>query len=161
MRDDINPETFWQQYAELKIEENWLEQKRVKKLQEQYYTKTDEELMSLASQWHDTNTGLIWQRYCIGQHWQNGDSTGDAKLLSRKEVLKLLEQLKDTSWRLPSLEELKTLTLSKKVGYVTKNGFDFYDKIQTRFAQHWITRSYNHEKLKNINNNPIYYLYFF
>lgn len=140
LRDDINPETFWQQYAELKIEENWLEQKRVKILQEQFRPKTDEELMSLASQWHDTNTGLIWQRCCIGQHWQNGDSTGDAKLLSWKEVLKLLEQLKDTSWRLPSLEELKTLTLSKKVGYVTKNGFDFYEKIQTSFAQ-WITPS--------------------
>jgi hypothetical protein len=137
--EGINPETFWQQYAELEAEEKRLEEARVKALQEQFQPKTDEELMSLASQWHDPETGLIWQQCCIGQQWQDGDAVGGSILLYWQEVQQLLEQPEHVGWRLPSLEELQTLHLSKRVGYITKEGIAFYDKKQRRIENHWFT----------------------
>lgn len=139
LREEINPDTFWQQYAELEAEEKRLEEARVKVLQEQFQPKTHEELMSLASQWHDPETGLIWQQCCIGQQWQDGEAVGGSMLLYWQEVQQLLEQPEHVGWRLPSLEELQTLHLSKRVGYITKEGITFYDKKQRRIERHWFT----------------------
>jgi len=139
LREEINPETFWQQYAVLEAEEKRLEEARVKALQAQFQPKTHEELMSLASQWHDTETDLIWQRCCIGQQWQEGDAVGGSILFYWQEVQQLLEQPEHTGWRLPSLEELTTLHLSKKVGYITQKGIDFYERKQRSIERHWFT----------------------
>ncbi|MBK9187137.1 MAG: hypothetical protein IPM78_13200 [Moraxellaceae bacterium] len=35
-------------------------------------------------------------------------------------------------------EDLITLTL-KPIGYITKNGFDYYDEVKRSFIMHWIT----------------------
>ena len=139
LREDIDPQTYHKKMAELKKQEQQAEAIRVNALQAQFNPKTPEELMNLASQWHDPKTHLIWQRCCIGQQWRNGEVIGNSQKLSWKEVLKLLEEPKHTGWRLPSLDELKTLRFTKRIGYITKNGFDYFELTQTNFYQ-WIVR---------------------
>jgi|GEM_PF-1094315 len=138
LEEEINPETFWQQYALLKEEEKRLEEDRIQQLITQFKLNPDEELIPVSDQWYDSQTNLIWQRCCIGQHWQNGQIAGKAELLSWDEKETYLERFKDTGWRLPTRAELQGLSFSRNVGYITKNGFGFYDQIECSFGQHWI-----------------------
>jgi len=137
LREDINPETYWQKITELEQEELHLEEKRLLVLQEKFKPQTTEELTQLASQYYDTKTNLVWQRCCIGQTWLNGKVTGNPLLLSWPEVQKKLAEVKAEGWRLPTLEELKTLKFSHRIGYITKDGFAFYEKQEVSFT-HWI-----------------------
>jgi len=138
LREDINPATCWQQFAQLEKEEQRLEATRLNALQRQYNPQTSEELMSLASQFYDAKTHLIWQRCCVGQQWVDGKVTGNPQLLSWDEVQKILAQESDKGWRLPTFEELKTLIITTRIGYITKEGFDFYEIQTRRFSDHWI-----------------------
>lgn len=136
--EEINPETFWQQYPLLKEEEKRLEADRIQQLITQFKLNPDEELIPVSDQWYDSQTNLIWQRCCIGQHWQNGQIAGKAELLSWNEKEAYLERFKDSGWRLPTRQELTNLSFIKKVGYITKKGFDFYEQAQVSFSEHWI-----------------------
>jgi hypothetical protein len=138
LREDINPATCWQQFAQLEKEEQRLEAARLNALQRQYNPQTSEELMSLASQFYDAKTNLTWQRCCVGQQWVDGKVTGNPQLLSWDEVQKKLAQESDKGWRLPTFEELKTLIITTRIGYITKEGFDFYEIQERRFSDHWI-----------------------
>jgi len=136
--EDINPDTFWQQYALLKEAEKRLEEDRVQQFITQFKLNPDEELIPVSDQWYDSQTNLIWQRCCMGEHWQDAQLTGKAELMSWDEKEAYLERFKDTGWRLPTKQELEGLAISKKVGYITKVGFNFYDQIEKKFAEHWI-----------------------
>jgi hypothetical protein len=138
LEEDINPETFWQQYALLKEEEKRLEEDRIRQLITQFKLNPDEELIPVSDQWYDAKTNLIWQRCSMGEHWQNGQITGMAELMNWDEKEAYLERFKDTGWRLPTRAELQGLSFSRKVGYITKNSFGFYDQIECSFGQHWI-----------------------
>jgi len=157
LREDINPQTYRQKIAKLKKQEQQAEAIRVNALQAQFNPQTPEELMNLASQWHDPKTHLIWRRCRIGQQWHNGEVIGNPQKLSWKEVLKLLEEIKYTGWRLPSLDELKTLRFTKRIGYITQNGFDYFELTQTTFGQ-WIVRLEEPliVRVKNVDNPTIY-----
>jgi len=139
LEEEINPETFWQQYALLKEEEKRLDKDRVQQLITQFKLNPDEELIPVSDQWYDSQTNLIWQRCCMGEHWQDAQLTGKAELMSWDEKEAYLERFKGTGWRLPSFQELITLTLKKPIGYVTKDGFDYYDEVKRSFIMHWIT----------------------
>jgi hypothetical protein len=158
LREDINPETCWQQFAQLQQEEQRLEAARLNALQRQYNPQTSEELMSLASQFYDAKTNLIWQRCCVGQQWVDGKVTGNPQLLSWDEVQKTLAQESDKGWRLPTFEEVKTLIITTRIGYITKEGFDFYEIKERSFADHWGIRLEDICTIfvKNIENPTIY-----
>ena len=139
LREDINPETCWQQFAQLQQEEQRREEARLNALQRQYNPQTSEELMGLASQFYDAKTHLIWQRCCVGQQWVNGKVIGYPQLLSWDEVQKILAQESDKGWRLPTFEELKTLIFTSRIGCISKEGFDFYEIQERRFSELWIS----------------------
>ncbi|MBK9187142.1 MAG: hypothetical protein IPM78_13230 [Moraxellaceae bacterium] len=76
-------------------------------------------MIPVSDQWYDAKTNLIWQRCCMGQHWQNGQVVGKEKLFNESEKQELLEQFKDSGWRLPIKSEQRFVLL-RKVGYITK-----------------------------------------
>ncbi|MBK9186460.1 MAG: DUF1566 domain-containing protein [Moraxellaceae bacterium] len=123
----------------LKEEEKRLEEDRIRQLITQFKLNPDEELIPVSDQWYDANTNLIWQRCSMGEHWQNGQITGMAELMNWDEKEAYLERFKDTGWRLPQYQELITLSFPEYVGYITKNGYEFYEKIHTNFYNSWIT----------------------
>jgi tetratricopeptide (TPR) repeat protein len=58
----------------------------------------------------DTVTSLIWMRCSVGQEWDGGSCTGEAKTFTWEEIKDIrLEFAGYTDWRLPSIEELRTL----------------------------------------------------
>lgn len=158
LREDINPATCWQQFAQLEKEEQRLEAARLNALQLQFNPQTSEELMSLASQFYDAKTHLIWQQCCVGQQWVDGKVTGNPQLLSWDEVQKILAQESDKGWRLPTFEEFKTLIITTRIGCIIKEGFDFYEIQERIFADHWGMRLEDICTIfvKNIENPTIY-----
>lgn len=111
LREEINPDTFFKEFASIKLEEQRLEAARVKAIQDHFNPKTDEELMALAAQWQDPNTGLIWQRCCVGQHWEDGKVVGTAKLMKWKDAKLVTKKVKGFDWRIPTGDELKMMML--------------------------------------------------
>jgi hypothetical protein len=64
----------------------------------------------------DTKTGLIWLRFAHGQLWKNNTVMGDAETVNWNDAFELAEQFNQQGgyagyrdWRLPTIEELKTL----------------------------------------------------
>ena len=70
--------------------------------------------------WIDQSTGLMWSRINIGQKWLNGECYGEASALDWKqaqESCKIFNLAGFRDWRLPSIEELRTLVQQNKAGY--------------------------------------------
>ena len=62
--------------------------------------------------WVDPKTGLMWARISIGQEWENGECLGRAKeltLAAAKKSCQIFRLAGYKDWRLPTIEELKTL----------------------------------------------------
>ncbi len=64
----------------------------------------------------DTETGLIWLRFAYGQTWLNNTAVGKAKEVCWEDAFHNAEQFNQqggyadyASWRLPTVNELKTL----------------------------------------------------
>ena len=64
----------------------------------------------------DTETGLMWLRFSHGQTWENDTAINRAKGENRSAAFKIAKQFNAkggyagySDWRLPSIEELKTL----------------------------------------------------
>ncbi len=63
----------------------------------------------------DTETGLMWLRFAHGQRWENGTVAGNAEKVNWNDAMKIpqkfnrqgYEGYKD--WRVPNIDELKTL----------------------------------------------------
>jgi hypothetical protein len=58
----------------------------------------------------------MWLRFAHGQQWKNGTAVGDAKRLTWDEALKIHDTFNQqggyagyNDWRIPNIEELKTL----------------------------------------------------
>ena len=67
----------------------------------------------------DTKTGLTWCRYLVGQQWLNGDAFGAAERMNWDEAMRAATSFNTKvfagfiNWRLPSIDELKNLTIEK------------------------------------------------
>lgn len=71
------------------------------------------------STWIDPTTGLMWSKISLGQTWENNQSVGEASLMNWQQVHKVIETVSLAGfhdWRLPILDELKTLALDRE-GY--------------------------------------------
>lgn len=156
LREEINPDTFEYQYALLKEEEKRLEENRIQELITQFQLNLEQEVIPVSDQWYDSKLNLIWQRCFMGEQWQDGQLTGKAELLNWDEMNAYLAQFRNTGWRLPTRRELLELTFTKKIGYVTKQGFDFYVQNEQDFLKHWV-QPYNINSL-DIKKDEIHVL---
>ncbi len=149
LREEINPDTFEQQYALVQKEEQHLEENRIRHLIATFNLNPTEELIPVSEQWFIPETNLICQRCCMGQNWKNGRIAGQQTIFKKNDVQLLLEKMKDSGWRLPTYHELIGLSFIKKVGYVTKHGIDFYEQNEQTFLMHWIQpHNLNHPDIK-------------
>ncbi len=60
----------------------------------------------------DTRTHLTWCRYLVGQSWENGNVSGEAKQMHYQETweyIELLNKNDEIEWRLPTIIELHTI----------------------------------------------------
>lgn len=81
----------------------------------------------------DTETGLMWLRFPYGKTWQNNTVIGDAKKVDWTTAFEVAKQFNEkggyadfTDWRLPTIDELKTLIdkeNSIKGHYIDRNVF--------------------------------------
>lgn len=55
----------------------------------------------------DSRSGLVWQRCSVGQTWHEPRCTGPARTVNHTEALAVAAS--QAGWRLPSVDELKTL----------------------------------------------------
>ncbi len=53
----------------------------------------------------DTKTGLLWQRCTYGERWNGTGCSGEPQAMDWQTAM----QLKNNGWRLPTIEELKTI----------------------------------------------------
>ncbi|MEI7796106.1 MAG: DUF1566 domain-containing protein [Methylococcaceae bacterium] len=71
----------------------------------------------------DTETGLMWLRFAHGQRWKNGTVEGDTQKLNWDDAMKIPDTFNQkegyagyNDWRVPNIEELKTIVLGETVG---------------------------------------------
>ena len=71
--------------------------------------------------WTDLRTGLMWCRFSIGQQWINGKGIGEAAtsidFSLAEDVCKSFRLAGFNDWRLPTIDELKTLMIVGEAGY--------------------------------------------
>ena len=160
-------EWFVDSLRKLDVEDFFEEQKRLKeevKLKEQQYQdtikehlkkKTPSELMNLG-EWYDAETNLIWQRYCLGQAWQNGNISGQGSQMTWTKAVELtsVREIKDFGWRLPTEKELASLMLADKEGYKTEQGILFCPKEEGQYATFWTSTT---EKNSDNANVVVFY----
>lgn len=81
----------------------------------------DEQLLA-QGQWRDPKTNLIWMRCSLGQEWMGEKCSGEGEVMywdDAKKVDKGLSYSGITGWRLPTINELKTLMNKDKSGYAS------------------------------------------
>ena len=89
--------------------------------------------------WIDKRTKLMWSRFCLGQEWINGKVSGNASKFNFDEANQVVKKLTLTDfedWRIPTIDELKTLILSDKAGFDCPNGVLFQPK-QDEWGYFW------------------------
>jgi hypothetical protein len=129
LREIIDPDLFFKDFACLKAEKKRVEDLRVQEIQAHFNPKNHDELMALASQWQDPDTGLIWQRHCLGQHWQDGQVVGTARVLKWKAAQDAVKKIKGFAWRIPTVDELETM-MSNQMTSITEEMSVFGKKDQ-------------------------------
>ena len=83
----------------------------------------------------DTETGLMWLRFAHGQRWENGTVVGDLKKMEWNEGMKLPNTFNrqgyggHKDWRVPNIDELKTLIKINKNKLIEKNRWVSEKKI--------------------------------
>ena len=78
----------------------------------------DEQLLA-QGQWRDPKTNLVWMRCSLGQTWDGKMCTGEAKKIDWDDAMKVGKGLNYggvTGWRLPTIDELKTIMIEGKAG---------------------------------------------
>ena len=89
--------------------------------------------------WIDHNTNLMWARISLGQGWEKGMKVGDAQKFEWASAQNECQNFKlagYTDWRMPTINELKTLMTKDKAGY------NCHSKILLKpqsgeFGQYW------------------------
>ena len=132
-------EWFVDSLRKLDVEDFFEEPKRYQQSIKKYLEKkTPSELMDLG-EWFDAESNLIWQRYCLGQAWQNGSVSGQGSQITWTKAVELtsVREIKDFGWRLPTEKELASLMLPDKEGYKTEQGILFCPKEEGQYATFW------------------------
>lgn len=134
----LDVEDFFEEQKRLKEEAQLKEQQYQDTIKEHLKKKTPLELMDLGG-WYDAETNLIWQRYCLGQEWQNGSVSGQGSQITWTKATELTnaQEIKDFGWRLPTEKELASLMLPDKEGYKTEQGILFCPKEEGQYATFW------------------------
>ena len=94
--------------------------------------------------WTDSNTGLMWSRISIGQRWENGQCVGDAKKLNWENAKKECKNFRlagFNDWRLPTINELKTLMIQGKHGYNCPKDV-LFQPVKNDYGFYWSDSSY-------------------
>ena len=85
-------------------------------------------------------TGLMWLRFAHGQQWRNGNITGDHEKVTWDEAMKIPEEFNQkggyggfTDWRVPSIDELKTLIDKVKGEEGNYINVDIFSKNEEEF----------------------------
>ncbi|MCB1658625.1 MAG: caspase family protein [Pseudomonadales bacterium] len=81
----------------------------------------DEQLLA-QGQWRDPKTNLIWMRCSVGQTWTGKTCIGEGKEMDWDDAMKVGNGFNYggvTGWRLPNIEELKTIMIKGKAGYAS------------------------------------------
>ena len=74
--------------------------------------------------WTDPKAGLMWARISVGQKWVDGKSQGIATWVDWQKAENLCINMRLANfndWRLPTIEELKTLMKKNEPGYLAIN----------------------------------------
>lgn len=129
LRDEINPDSFFKEFARQKAEVKCQEEARVKAIENHFNPKTYNDLMALAGQWQDGDTGLIWQRHCVGQYWQDGQVIGTPRIMHWKEAKDASKKIKGFAWRIPTVDELEQM-MSNQISSSTEEMSVFGKKDQ-------------------------------
>ena len=72
--------------------------------------------------WRDPKTKLLWMHCSFGQTWNGKTCSGKAKIINWSDAMKAGNNLNYggvTGWRLPTIDELKTLMIKDKAGYAS------------------------------------------
>jgi len=78
----------------------------------------------------DVQTGLQWMRFSLGQEWNGGTCTGEARKYTWQEAFDAAETLNRQGgcagyrgWRVPTKEELQTLISGKQSPTIDRTAF--------------------------------------
>lgn len=134
----LDVEDFFEEQKRLKEEALLKAQQYQQSIKEHLTKKTPSQLLDLG-QWYDEESNLIWQRYCLGQAWQNGNISGQGSQITWTKSVELTntQEIKDFGWRLPTEKELASLMLPDKAGYKTEQGILFCPKEEGQYATFW------------------------
>ncbi|MEN9896864.1 MAG: hypothetical protein RLZZ66_513 [Pseudomonadota bacterium] len=86
----------------------------------------------------DTETGLMWLRFAYGQQWERNEVIGDAIKMEWQDALTIPEKFNQTGyadyndWRVPNIDELKTLSdrnKGRKGNYIDADVFPENEKF--------------------------------
>jgi len=134
----LDVEDFFEEQKRLKEEALLKAQQYQQSIKEHLTKKTPSQLLDLG-QWYDEESNLIWQRYCLGQAWQNGNISGQGSQITWTKSVELTnaQEIKDFGWRLPTEKELASLMLPDKEGYKTEQGILFCPKEEGQYATFW------------------------
>jgi hypothetical protein len=87
----------------------------------------------------DTETGLMWLRFSHGQRWENGTVVGKAQKLNWDDAMKYPDTFNKqgyggyNDWRVPNIDELKTLIDKVKGKYGNYVDVDAFPKNEKYF----------------------------
>jgi hypothetical protein len=137
LRYEIDPDAFFKEFVRLKAKEKRLEDARVQVIQDHFNPKTHDELVALAGQWQEPDTGLIWQRHCMGQHWQDGQVVGTAKVMTWRDAKDAAKRITDFDWRLPTDIELEAMMLPNQTDYPIEKIGIFGLKEERLYGAYW------------------------
>jgi hypothetical protein len=134
----LDVEDFFEEQKRLKEETLLKAQQYQQSIKEHLTKKTPSQLLDLG-QWYDEESNLIWQRYCLGQAWQNENISGQGSQITWTKAVELtsVREIKDFGWRLPTEKELASLMLPDKEGYKTEQGILFCPKEEGQYATFW------------------------
>ncbi|WP_200152950.1 DUF1566 domain-containing protein [Chromatium okenii] len=74
----------------------------------------------------DTQTNLQWMRCALGQTWNGQTCVGEAKQFSWDNAIKVAKDTRHagyTDWRLPTIDELKTLIVTGQNPTINQQAF--------------------------------------
>ncbi|MDO9212471.1 MAG: DUF1566 domain-containing protein [Methylococcales bacterium] len=100
----------------------------------------------------DIKTNLVWLRFAHGQSWQNNSAVGEVTTVTWLETLEIVKQfniqggyVNYTDWRLPTIDELKTL-----IGVYNSDKYEnlFSYNEYSRHPQFWSSSHPRFEKNK-------------
>jgi hypothetical protein len=74
----------------------------------------------------DTQTNLQWMRRALGQTWNGQTCVGDANRFNWDDAIKIAKGMRHagyTDWRLPTIDELKTLIVTGQIPTIDQQAF--------------------------------------